>query len=169
MERESFLEEGEVIVQKVRKHVIVYIQDFVAHTFGCAVFIVGAIFLSHMGGVEGQYIALGLMAIVLLFWVAFFYAWTLNYFDVWYLTDRHIIAVNQKELLNREEAFMEFGRIQDVFFEKNGMLETFLGYGTLRVQSAGTDQEFIIQDVRNVESTAHVIMEMRDKVKALQV
>lgn len=60
---------------------------------------------------------------------------------------------------------MELKRIQDVSFEKNGFLQTFFGYGTLKVQSAGTEQEFIINNVKDVEQTAHRIMDLRDKAK----
>jgi uncharacterized membrane protein YdbT with pleckstrin-like domain len=102
---------------------------------------------------------------VLLSWVSFFASWTTNYFDVWYVTNRHIIAISQKELLNREEAFVEFRRIQDVSFEKEGILQTWLGYGKLKIQSAGTEQEFFLDCVCDVEANAHSIMELRDGSK----
>ena len=60
---------------------------------------------------------------------------------------------------------MELVRIQDVFFEKQGFIATLLGYGKLKVQSAGTDQEFIMEDVGDVEGCAHRIMELRDEVQ----
>lgn len=171
MERESFLKEGEVITEKVRKHFIVYIEDFILHSFGCCMFIGLAYFLLHSKYVpflnenSGVSIAMALFGFVILFWTSFFYAWTKNYLDVWYVTNEHIIAVNQKQIFEREEAFMELSRIQDVFFEQKGILGTFLGYGQLKVQSAGTEQEFIIENVMNVEQVAHRIMELRDQVR----
>jgi hypothetical protein len=106
-----------------------------------------------------------LVFFIILFWISFFFFWTKSYFDVWYITNQHIIAINQKELFERDEAFMELTRIQDVFFEKSGFLGTFLGYGTLKVQSAGTVQEFVIEDVHDVEQVAHRLMELRDTAK----
>jgi membrane protein YdbS with pleckstrin-like domain len=100
---------------------------------------------------------------VIIFWTSFFYFWTKNYFDVWYVTDRHIIAVDQKNMFMRNESFMELVKIQDVSFEKSGFIATFLGYGKLKVQTAGSDQEFVIEDVVEVEAVAHRIMELRDK------
>ena len=67
-----------------------------------------------------------------------------------------------KQIFEREEAFMELSRIQDVSFEKNGILQTFFGYGKLKVQSAGIEQEFIIANVAEVEAVSHRIMELRD-------
>lgn len=155
------------MLQKIRKHWIVYVSDFCLHLFGCIIFIIAASYLSSKGVLSfnsdgAAYGSMILAMFVLVFWASFFFTWTKNYFDVWYVTDKHIIAVNQKDMFEREEAFMELTRIQDVFFEKNGILATFLGYGKLKVQSAGTEPEFIIEDVRDVETVAHKIMELRD-------
>lgn len=168
-EKENLLEDGEEMIEKVRKHWIIYVKDFCLHTFGCFFFIYIASFLASKGNINGLYYgdygAMILVSFVLLFWTSFFFAWTKNYFDVWYVTDQHIIAVNQKDIFDRDEAFMELIRIQDVFFEKTTFLSTILGYGKLRVQSAGTEQEFIIEDVRDVEGCAHRIMDLRDRAQ----
>ena len=155
------------MIGKVRKHWIVYVEDFLLHFFGCAIFIAASVYLSSRGSFSflGEYGSMVLVSFVLIFWVSFFYAWTKNYFDVWYVTNEHIIAINQKQMFEREEIFMELVRIQDVFFEKQGFIATLLGYGKLKVQSAGTDQEFIMEDVGDVEGCAHRIMELRDEVQ----
>jgi uncharacterized membrane protein YdbT with pleckstrin-like domain len=171
MEQDQLLENGEVMLEKVRKHWIVYVQDFLLHTFGCFFFMVLAMYLTSRGALSfidkdsSAYIGMVLIMFVIIFWTSFFYAWTKNYLDVWYVTDRHIIAINQKQMFEREEAFMELTRIQDVLFDKNGLLSTWFGYGKLRVQTAGIEQEFIIEDIHDVEAVAHRIMELRDKVK----
>lgn len=171
-QREQLLEEGEVITEKLRKHWIVYLQDIFLHTFGCLIFLICAYYLASRGsfssfvGEETVYGSMILIMFVLIFWTSFFYAWTKEYFDVWFITNKHIIAINQRQMFDREESFMELNRIQDVFFEREGFLATMLGYGRLRVQSAGTEQEFVIENVRDVETKAHVIMNLRDAAKA---
>ncbi len=167
-EREELLEEGEYMVEKIRKHWIVYLQDFFLHALGCIIFIISAYYLASKGSfggvlqVETNYGAMILVMFVLIFWTSFFYAWTKEYFDVWYITNEHIIAINQKQLFAREEAFMELVRIQDVSFEREGVLGTLLDFGRLKVQSAGMEQEFIIENVAHVEDKAHKIMDLRD-------
>ena len=169
--QENLLDEGEEILGKIRKHWIVYVEDFLLHSFGCLLFIILAIYLSShdklpfIGTAGSKDSAMVLTGFVLIFWTSFFYVWTKNYFDVWYVTNQHIIAINQKEIFKREEAFMELVRIQDVFFEKEGFLSTLLGYGKLKVQSAGTEQEFIIEDAYDIEGDAHRIMDLRDKAQ----
>lgn len=169
--QEHLLEEGEVISESIRKHWIVYVYAFFLHAFGCLIFLIAAYYLAQTGNFSGlleegsAYGAMTLITFVLIFWTSFFYSWTKQYFDVWYMTNMHIIAINQKEIFTRDEAFMELTRIQDVFFEKDGFLATILGYGTLRVQSAGTLQEFVIEDVQDVEAVAHRLMEIRDQMQ----
>jgi uncharacterized membrane protein YdbT with pleckstrin-like domain len=163
MEQESLFEEGEVVLAEARKHFMVYLLDVVLHSLGCVIFIVAAWELSTFGGMFGSYVAYVFVFFVLIFWISFFYAWTKNYFDVWYITNKHVIAVDQEDILKRDEAFMELNRIQDIFFERDGILETWLGYGKLRVQSAGTEQEFVLSGVRDVEGVAHTIMKLRDE------
>lgn len=171
LHRENLLDEGEVIVAKVRKHWIVYIQDFFLHAFGCLIFLLSAYFLASRGSFSSitesgtAYGAMIFIMFVLIFWTSFFFAWTKDYFDVWFVTNKHIIAVNQKEMLTREELFMELVRIQDVVFVKDGVLATMLGFGTLKVQSAGSNQEFVMEYVHDVEAFAHAIMDIRDEAQ----
>lgn len=171
MEQSTLLQEGEVLLEKVRKHWVVYVEDFILHLFACTIFLASAAFLysrATSSFVSGGSLAQGTMILimfVLIFWTSFFYFWTKNYFDVWYVTDRHIIAVNQKDMFEREEAFMDLSKIQDVSFEKNSFMATFFGYGRLKIQTAGSDQEFIIESVHDVESVAHRIIELRNKIQ----
>ncbi|MDB5260051.1 MAG: hypothetical protein JWN37_282 [Candidatus Nomurabacteria bacterium] len=167
-EKEHILEEGEEIISTIRKHWIVYVHDFFLHAFGCLLLIVavyyfssGDLFKNYSN--ETAYGTMVLILFVLIFWTSFFYSWTKDYFDVWYVTNKHIVAVNQKEILSRDEAFMELLRIQDVFFEKNGFLSNIFDYGQLKVQSAGTEQQFVMEYVKEVETVAHKIMLLRDE------
>lgn len=159
------------MLDKVRKHWIVYAENVFVHVVGSLLFIAIASYLSSKGVLSfldfdiKAYTAMFIIAFVLIGWVSLFFFWTKDYFDVWYVTDRHIIAVDQKDMFERSEAFMEITKIQDVRFEKNGFISTFLGYGRLKVQTAGSDQEFVIEDVHDVEAVTHRIMELRDKTQ----
>lgn len=170
MEKENLLDEGEEIIQPVRKHWIIYVGDLFLHSFGILIALLGVGILKMIGIIPNtelitQYGSILFLMFLLLVWTSFFFAWTKNYFDVWYITNQHIIAINQKEIFNREESFMELTRIQDVSFEREGILSNFFGYGKLRVQSAGTEQEFVISKISNVEQTSHLIMSMRDEAQ----
>ncbi len=169
MEQESLFDAGEQVSMKVRKHWMVYVGDVVAHGVGLVLFTFLSGLLSFV--IEGfaSYVGMMFGVLMLFTWCSFFYVWTRHYCDVWYITDRHIIAVDQREILTRDVTFMEFGRIQDVFFEKDGLLQSFFGYGKLRVQSAGSEQELVISSVAHVEDVARTITELRTKARVLSI
>lgn len=162
METENLFQENEELILKARKHFLVYLEDIVIHAFGCIVLMTGIYFLSERGGLLEGYGVLLLLMFILIFFTSFFYAWTKSYFDAWHITNIHIVAINQRGMLDREISYMEYSRIQDVFFEKEGMLQTLFGFGRLKVQTAGKEQEFIIDSVRDVENVAKKIIELRD-------
>ncbi len=85
-------------------------------------------------------------------WVGFFVAWTDYYLDVWQVTDRRIIDVEQKGLFHRDEASVRFENIQDITIDTRGFLATIFDFGDLRVQSAGERREFIIQNVAHPQA-----------------
>jgi len=67
--------------------------------------------------------------------------WTDYYLDIWCITNRRIIKIDQVSLFNRETGSFRLERMQDVNVEINGILATFLDYGTIHVQTASADLE----------------------------
>jgi hypothetical protein len=51
---------------------------------------------------------------VLTLWIFFFLDWTKYYLDVWYVTQKRIIIIDQKALFDREISNVRFDKIQDV-------------------------------------------------------
>lgn len=99
---------------------------------------------------------MALLALLLLVWMDF-------YLDMWVITSERLIDVEQKGLFSREIAEIPLRHVQDVTLEVNGIIETFLKFGTIRIQTAG-EREFIIQDVPNLYEAKDLIL----KYSALQ-
>lgn len=95
---------------------------------------------------------------LLLFWVWFFVRWTNYYLDVWYVTEKRIIDVEQKSLFHREVSNLRFDKIQDISIEVRGVIATFLNFGDIRVQTAAEDSHgFQIKSVSRPEELRKVI------------
>jgi len=80
--------------------------------------------------------ALYLMAVLLgmlIFWVKY-------YLDAWILTDQRIITIDQHGLFDRRISEIAMERVQNVTIEIPSLLATFLGYGTIRVETASESQ-----------------------------
>ena len=82
------------------------------------------------------------MVVVLLF----FLMWTNYYLDMWIITSERIVDIEQHGLFQREIAEIPLSRVQDVTIEIHGIIETFLKFGTIRIQTAG-EREFFIRGV----------------------
>ncbi|MCD5384616.1 MAG: PH domain-containing protein, partial [Candidatus Pacebacteria bacterium] len=67
-----------------------------------------------------------------------FTVWTVYYLDIWIVTNRRIMDIEQKALFNREIKTLRMDTVQDVQVDVTGIFQTLLKFGTLRVQTAGT-------------------------------
>lgn len=86
---------------------------------------------------------------LLLLWVAGFVFWTDYYLDVWIITDKKILDIEQKGFFRREVSFLNLEKIQDVTYEVDGFIQTFLNYGNINVKTAGNIEGFFIKGVPN--------------------
>lgn len=85
------------------------------------------------------------------------------YLDVWILTDRRIVDIEQKGLFMREVSELYYPKVQDVSTEVSGMFPTFLNYGDVLVQTAAELEKFRFQKVPNPYEIKDMIMELQKK------
>jgi hypothetical protein len=69
--------------------------------------------------------------------------------DVWIITSKKIIDVEQHSLFRREISIMNLEKIQDITFEIRGFIPTLFNYGDIKVQTAGAVGSFLIRGVPN--------------------
>lgn len=98
---------------------------------------------------------------LLLLWIVFFIEWTDYYLDVWVITDRRIIDIEQKGFFHREVTSFNFAQIQDITVETHGLIETFFKFGTLHIQTAGHNRKIIIPDARHPEEARSLILNLQ--------
>lgn len=96
-------------------------------------------------------------------WLYFFINWVDYYLDVWIITDERIIDVEQAGLLNRVSAEQKIYRVQDVTAEVKGLLQTFWGFGTLYVQTAGEEKRFTFENIPDPYKVKRIIMDAYEK------
>lgn len=94
--------------------------------------------------------------IITLFLFLFLF-WMDYYLDMWIITDQRIIAVEQKGLFRREISEIPLRRVQDITIEVSGIIETFLKFGTIRIQTAG-EREFTIDNIPRLYEIKDVIL-----------
>ena len=96
-------------------------------------------------------------------WNIGFIMWTDYYLDIWILTDKRLVDVEQKRLFSREISSLRLDRIQDMKLEISGFIDTFLRIGSVHVQTAGSEKEFVIKNAKNPERVKELILAAHNK------
>lgn len=164
-------EEGEHVVMEVRKHwFVVATKVFIAiilayapvFLYSLTKFISIQFITSGSHGVDKFFLFIYLGWLLIL-WMYVFYVWTDYYLDIWIITNKKIMTVEQKGFFNREVSTINLSKIQDVSTKVKGIVETFMGFGDLQVETAGNSQIFIIRQVDKPGETRKKINEVLDR------
>lgn len=104
------------------------------------------------------------LAWTLLIWMRVVGVWTDYYLDVWMVTDKRIIDIEQKSFFHRQTSVFRIERIQDITIETRGIVATLLNFGDIHVQTAGESQEFVMYGIANPKHVRRVILRQQDRV-----
>ena len=155
------IQPGEKVILEVRRHWFVLFLEsllllvlFVAPILALGFFSLVGVSLSLK--IWAVYLFV-LAAWLLIIWILFFVVWTNYYLDVWLITDRRIIDVEQYRLFSREISEFRLDRIQDITIEIRGLIPTFLHFGDIHVQTAGQSRLFILKNVPHPDKVKDVI------------
>lgn len=105
-----------------------------------------------------------LTAVYFLFWwLALFYKITMYLLDTWIVTDHRIIDSEQHGFFNRTVAELSLSRIQDVSVKVSGLINTFLDFGDLEVQTAGAENKFLFKQIPHPTRVKDLILRAHDQ------
>lgn len=173
-------EPGEQIIKVIRRHYLVLVPDiFVLVLLAMLPLGLYEFFISDFlpFGIEAKdfvvdlferWKGFGYSIWLLMLWIFFFVEWTDYYLDLWVITDRRIIDVEQKGFFHRDVTSFNFSQIQDITVETRGFIETMFRFGTLHVQTAGHNREILIRDAHNPEEARALILRLQEKSKVGQ-
>lgn len=169
------LEDNEEVLKVVRKHWFIIVAELLATAFMLlAPFLLLIIYLVIPA--DSQIISLHpeehipLIAYGTIIWLLFalmsgFMIWTHYYLDLWIITDRRIIVVDQINFFNRKVSSFRLERLQDIKFSVNGLIATFLNFGTIRAQTASAAEDNFktsgLPDPRGLQSIIQKAMDSR--------
>lgn len=91
--------------------------------------------------------------------------WTHYFLDLWVITDRRIIVIEQVHFFNRKVSNFRLERLQDIKVTIKGIIPTLLNYGTVRAQTASAaDSNFTSPGLpapRELQSLIQTAMDAR--------
>ncbi|MEK7602403.1 MAG: PH domain-containing protein [Patescibacteria group bacterium] len=165
------LEPGEKVTKAVRKHwfvLLIELLPLIVLAWLPTLFVPFLLFVTkaiqHADQVAALSLAfspLGRMVYglwLVMLWSAAFNTLTRWYLNEWIITTNRIIEIHQYGYFSREVSSLLLIRIQDVNTNVDGLFGTLLGYGQLEVQSAGTEEHFIMEDAPDPAGLRDLIM-----------
>lgn len=160
------LEENENIVLEIRKHwfILFFEALFLVLLILVSVMVFfGAENFSVSRTVDWQIKLVVASTWFLFIWIIFFIVWTDYYLDIFIITNKRIIDMEQKGLFSREISTLRLDRIQDVKVEVHGLIATLLKFGNINIQTAGEEKEFVLKGLPQPYKIKEAIMAEYDK------
>ncbi len=164
------IEEGERVLLTVRRHwfhiAVVGIFDLLVFML-CTIMVLVFSEMAVVGGATDRHAhALAVFALAcigLVLWSHFFAAWSDDWLDVWIITDRRIIDVEQKGFFVRQVSNFPLDRIQDVTGKTNGIFAMWLSFGDVRIQTASVSRDLNMRQVPFPEEVKDLIISLLEK------
>lgn len=150
------LSEGEFVVLDVKRHPIGLLLPIGATIVTILAFIFVLIaYPSDMASTAGvalpsyEQIVLPIIALMLLIGVGGAIAVWVYLQNQFYMTNESVIQEIQHSLFSRHEQTVSLGSIEDASFKQSGILQTMLGYGTVRLSTEGEETTYRFAYVKN--------------------
>jgi uncharacterized membrane protein YdbT with pleckstrin-like domain len=164
------LEAGETLLKVIHRHwLTLFTQLFVLGIFALLPVIGWLIVLM------GQHAAAPVTLTVTSYTghvVFFYFTWLLfvwmalantllnHYLDVFAITNKRIISIDQRGFFHRHMGSFRLEKLQDVNVDVHGIIATLFDYGTLEVETAsGSDGEFRAHHLPNPRELKNLILE----------
>lgn len=104
------------------------------------------------------------LSIFFLFALLFIFQQFLDHWlDIWILTTRRIINIEQNGLFSRVRSEVRLYRVQDVTSEINGFLRHVFNYGMVYTQTAGEQNRFTFEDIEEPKDAAKLILQLAER------
>ncbi|MGH7156546.1 MAG: hypothetical protein ACREGG_00285 [Candidatus Saccharimonadales bacterium] len=163
---EDMLEPGEVVLTVVRRSFIglagIYLVALVAvaAVVGLVVVLSPGTFQTSSTTISGSLGAAIVISAVFLALILFTATYVYRQSRL-LVTNKSLVQILQRTLFIRKVSRLSMSNVEDVNEEQRGVLANIFGYGTLTVQTAGTEDNFIFTLCPNPASLADRIIDAR--------
>ncbi|MDP2650962.1 MAG: PH domain-containing protein [bacterium] len=155
-------DEGEEVLMLLRRHPFTILIKLALLGIGLLLPILVGIpayaYIASMGAINLYIFLSSIWALAL--WLLMFHALTMYTLNVLIVTNKRIIDNDQYGLFNRRIAELPLARVQDISVHTNGLIETFLRFGNMIVQSAGSERQFTFPQIPHPERVKDGIMKI---------
>lgn len=110
--------------------------------------------------IPAELLSAAILLFYLFLWMAAFFVFTDFYLDVWYITSKRIVSVEQIGFFYRDIKSFRVERIQDTQTVVFGFIHTIFGIGDVHVETAGEEHEIVMETVAQPRKVREIIMQV---------
>lgn len=93
--------------------------------------------------------------------LVFFYGRFVDYYlDMWIVTNRRLIDVDQIGLFGRSVSEVELYKVQDIRSDQRGFFATIFNFGNISVETSGAELRFMVSQIHNPNGLRREILEL---------
>lgn len=165
LQKNIHLQPEEHVLLIVRKHWFVLLVDILRVLIIGILPLIALAFIAPLTNIHPALTALFTSMWALVVWMMLFTEWTNYYLDVWIVTDKRVINIDQIHLFKRDIITLRIERVQDVKTQTHGFFATLLRFGNIEIQTAGAEAEAsVIRGIPDPDQVRNVILEYVDMV-----
>ncbi len=105
---------------------------------------------------------LGVSIFFLYAWLFLFQNYLDYYLDVWIVTNRRILNIEQHGLFGRTVSELRLHRVQDVTSEIKGFAATMMDFGNVYIQTAGEQERFVFEKIPHPTRVSKIILDLAE-------
>ncbi len=151
------MQPGQTII--IRKSIVGFLVILFLGALLTLALALGALLTQRTGQTQLAYLMYVVAAVTILATFIQAYVYSISRIT---LTAKQMDVVNWNSLVSQNDAVCEWEQVQDVDFKKGGILGIVFDFGTLLVQTAGTERNLRITNVPNVEHWRDFIAGLAD-------
>ncbi len=169
-------EDDEEILYVVYRHWLPIVLSGLSYLFVFSLFSFVVLFLDNLLSSSGQTfipttseVSISVFCISffgLVLWMRFFYLWSDTWLDVWIITNKRVVVIEQLGFFKREVANFPLDRIQDVTYIVRGVIATWFHYGDVRIQTASITEHLVMEQVPRPDLVKQWIVEASAQARA---
>lgn len=156
----------EKVLVTVRKHKLVLAAPFIGAFFLVLVLTVllTLMFKANILASElAKAVAVAVSSLAFLYILLYsFIAWLIKYLDILILTSKRLVIIGQNGLFKRSISTLDLPTIQDVAVDQKGVIQTFLNFGKITVQTAGEMPNFVYTGVSRPCEIQDAVMDAKE-------
>jgi membrane protein YdbS with pleckstrin-like domain len=153
----KILKKNEELISLNRRHFLVYVKE----TLISLIIFLSPFFFMFLLFKWGSWGMIVFLLLIISGLLALLKLWVVYHYNVFLITNQRIILYLQNGLFERNVSEIEFGKIQDISYRYKGFWQTFLKYGSLKIQVINSETVILVSTIPHPEKIQQLLLSVQ--------